>query len=103
MNKDTGKPLMNGINDNTQHPVYWFDDGSLILRLGQDKPLYRLHKSFVTRHSPAMPRFIGEAPFEISAVEHLDLKGCSYANLPDDLNLRVEDLDALLAHLYHDA
>ena len=94
---------MNGINGGARHPIYWFDDGSLILRLSQHKVLYRLHKSVLTRHSPTFPRFINENPSETSIVHQLDRSRCSYVSLPDDLNLRVEDLDALLAHLYHDA
>ncbi|KAG8216274.1 hypothetical protein J3R82DRAFT_6331 [Butyriboletus roseoflavus] len=81
-----------------RHPIYWFDDGSVIVRAsnyqidGRDSiMLFRIHECLFRRHSKV-------------ALERVLEDGCDVPTLtiPLALGVQVQDFTSLLAHLYHD-
>lgn len=82
-----------------RHPIYWFDDGSVIVKAsdgqvdGQDGVvLFRIHESLLRRHSKVV---LQREPEE---------DGCAVPTvaIPLALGVQVQDFTSLLAHLYHD-
>jgi len=83
-----------------KHPLYWFDDGSLILHI-QDV-LFRLHYSLLKRHSPYLASVDNVHPIEsIPIVNDLD-KHSIYIRVGEDRRISTRDVEALLEHMYHD-
>jgi len=77
-----------------RHPIYWFDDGSLIVRAQDDA--FKVHATLLTRHSPilsSLPRYKGGEEDSDVPIVHI----------PDHLNVKSQDFEALLAHIYHDS
>ncbi|KAF8633474.1 hypothetical protein AX15_001434 [Amanita polypyramis BW_CC] len=82
-NSDEAKTSRADLSD--AHPVYWFNDGSIILRA--QKRLFRVHHSFLSRLSPFFAKLkVG------SSNDVVDLGSEVYAT----------DFEVLLQHLYHD-
>lgn len=83
-----------------KHPLYWFDDGSLILHI-QDV-LFRLHYSLLKRHSPYLASMDNIRPIEtIPIVNEID-KPSTYILVSEDRGVSSRDTEALLEHMYHD-
>lgn len=83
-----------------RHPIYWFDDGSVIVKAsnhqvdGQDSiMLFRIHECLFRRHSKAA------LPVER---ESEDGYGIPTITIPLTLGVQIQDFTSLLAHLYHD-
>ncbi|KAF8171879.1 hypothetical protein BJ912DRAFT_1025103 [Pholiota molesta] len=76
-----------------RHPIYWFDDGSLILDVATYR--FKVHHTLVSRHS----RFFSalSANQKIGRFKHSRLHAVEIT-----LKVRAEDVEALLQHLYHD-
>lgn len=104
MNISQDQSTING--DRRMHPIYWFDDGSLILRLGPKDPYYKVHKSLLALQSPTLLDWIHEDPTNTSHLDSALMKeltsgNCALAPVPSSVSIRIEDLDALFAHIYH--
>ncbi|KAI9568051.1 hypothetical protein HD554DRAFT_2205210 [Boletus coccyginus] len=81
-----------------RHPVYWFDDGSVIVKAhnnqvdGQDHVvLFRIHESLLCRHSKVV--------LQRELVDGCDIPTVT---IPLALGVQIQDFTSLLAHLYHD-
>jgi len=81
-----------------RHPIYWFDDGSVIVKAynnradGQDHVvLFRIHESLLRRHSKVVLQRESEDGCDIPTV-----------TIPLTLGVQIQDFTSLLAHLYHD-
>lgn len=70
---------------------FWFEDGSVIISVGKEH--FKLHKSFVDRHSTLLAA-LPASRFDDEDIPHVEI--------PSDLT-DVKDFTALLGHLYHDA
>ncbi|KAJ7773380.1 hypothetical protein B0H16DRAFT_1512145 [Mycena metata] len=72
-----------------QHPTFWFDDGSLVVKV--EGVMFKVHRTLLTRNSP----------FLLS----LDTENHSNDTLKIDPAQRVSAVDfgVLLEHLYHDS
>ncbi|KAI0672630.1 hypothetical protein C8Q78DRAFT_1020489 [Trametes maxima] len=82
-----------------RHARYWLDDGSLIVRAQDD--IYKVHRTFLHRHSKVLASL---SPSVDASVEHeKTVDGLVVVHIPDELEVRSEDFEALLEHLYHDA
>ncbi|KAL0946357.1 hypothetical protein HGRIS_012590 [Hohenbuehelia grisea] len=81
-----------------RHPVFWFEDGSLLLQV-QDH-LYRLHGELLYRQSNLLKES------QSLAVERSDHYGPDPPHhiyvVDPTKNMRPEDVSILLEHLYHD-
>lgn len=83
-----------------RHPIYWFEDGSVIVRVhnnqidGKDGVvLFRIHDSLLHRHSKVALNLERES---------LDGWDVPTVTIPLALDVQVQDFTSLLAHLYHD-
>lgn len=83
-----------------KHPLYWFDDGSLILHIHD--VLFRLHYSLLKRHSPYLASVDNVHPIEaIPIVSEID-RPSTYVLVGEDRRVSTRDAEALLEHMYHD-
>ncbi|KAG2121940.1 hypothetical protein DEU56DRAFT_833351 [Suillus clintonianus] len=76
-----------------QHPIYWFNDGSIVVRsrsISNGEVCFKLHESLLRRQSRFVQMMLDSGT---SAKEML---------IPPELGVQVHDLTALLEHLYHD-
>ncbi|KAG9309196.1 hypothetical protein JVU11DRAFT_10910 [Chiua virens] len=81
-----------------RHPIYWFDDGSVIVRVSNNQAdeqggivLFRIHECLLRRHSKAVLKQNSQDGWDVPAI-----------TIPLALGVHVQDFTALLAHLYHD-
>ncbi|KAF8552443.1 hypothetical protein OG21DRAFT_1477736 [Imleria badia] len=81
-----------------RHPIYWFDDGSVIVRAynnhvdGQTSiMLFRIHASLLHRHSELVLKRESEDGCDVPTM-----------TIPLAFGVQVQDFTSLLAHLYHD-
>ena len=89
------------------HPVYWLDDGSLVLDVEVQR--FKVHRTLLSRHS----RFFAS----LSSTSHessgsglttnglptvVKTQGFDHIVLEQRKEVRAEDVEALLQHLYHD-
>lgn len=83
-----GAPYVDAVRVVQNHDIYWFDDGSLIFEIPNIRR-FRVHLTLLSRHS----RFFAS----LSTVD-------PDANNPVILNhqIRVQDVEVLLQHMYHD-
>ncbi|KAI9065077.1 hypothetical protein FKP32DRAFT_1665636 [Trametes sanguinea] len=95
----------NGADDQTSYPTlrrharYWLDDGSLVVRAQDD--IYKVHRTLLDRHSKVLASL---SPSKDGSDENKDaVDGLIVVHIPDELEVRSEDFEALLEHLYHDA
>lgn len=88
-----------------KHPIYWFDDGSVILDV--EVYQFKVHHTLVARHS----RFLSDLSAKKIAPEMIngEDKGSSTASLgishivfDSNKQIRADDVETLLQHLYHD-
>lgn len=110
VNNPTGSTNVSEVKEESiirNHPIYWFDDGSLVLNV--DIQRFKLHRTLLARHS----RFFASCcstPREVS-ISGLTTSGSltlvqtqefDHALLKQRKEVRAEDVEALLQHLYHD-
>lgn len=81
-----------------QHPKFYLDDGSLILCV--ESTVFKIHKTLLYRHSRVLPT-LNQSSSKIDSVK-FSTSECVIVNIPDEMELRVDDFEALLEHLYHD-
>jgi hypothetical protein len=90
------------------HPVYWLDDGSLVLDVEVQR--FKVHRTLLSRHSRFFAS-LSSAPHETSSGSGLTTSGSptvvqsqefDYIVLEQRKEVRAEDVEALLQHLYHD-
>src|ERR1700733_3943841 len=81
------------------HPTFWFDDGSVVLRV-QDH-LFKVHRSFLSRHSSffAQHQYITKTSEDNREDGDMD---CDYIMIGHERRVLVQDVEILLEHLYHD-
>ncbi|KAG6845268.1 hypothetical protein H0H87_011677 [Tephrocybe sp. NHM501043] len=84
------------IHDETRHPVFWFDDGSMVIRV--ENQAFKVHRTLLSRHSRF---FAGVDPINLDSGSDLTLESCIL--LDQGRNVRAKDLEVLLEHFYHDA
>lgn len=89
------------------HPVYWLDDGSLVLDVEVQR--FKIHRTLLSRHSRFFASLSSE-PHDISG-SGLTTSGSptvvqtqqfDHIVLERRKEVRAEDVEALLQHLYHD-
>lgn len=78
-----------------RHPVYWFDDASVVLHVEDD--LFKIHGSLFSRHSPLLATLIQDAPIIPGDVDH-----SKSVALDPRLSISSSDMIPLLEHVYHD-
>ncbi|KAH9484566.1 hypothetical protein JR316_0004048 [Psilocybe cubensis] len=99
-----------------KHPIYWFEDGSLILDVANHR--YKVHHTLVARHSKffsaatTLAKEEGGRDTKQDGKEHDGatqniLVGSSplihtHVILEPERQVHPEDIEALLQHLYHD-
>jgi len=83
-----------------RHPIFWFDDGSVVVRI-QDR-LFKLHRSLLSRHSNFFAQYpaINRVPKE--AIREDWKADDDYIDVDRDRHVLAEDVEVLLEHLYHD-
>lgn len=77
-----------------RHPIYWFDDGSVIVKASDNQDgvvLFRIHESLLRRHSKVVLQRVSGDGSDVPTV-----------TIPLALGVQVQDFASLLAHLYHD-
>jgi hypothetical protein len=80
-----------------QHPTYWFKDGSIVIRsrsVSNGEVCFKLHESLLRRQSRFVQRMLDSRRTSDDS-EDIVL-------IPPELGIQVQDLTALLEHLYHD-
>ncbi|OSD08239.1 hypothetical protein PYCCODRAFT_1429301 [Trametes coccinea BRFM310] len=82
-----------------RHARYWLDDGSLIVRAQDD--IYKVHRTLLDRHSKILASLRPSSNDTNNNQQIVD--GLVVVHIPDELEVRSEDFEALLEHLYHDA
>ena len=88
------------------HSAYWFDDGSIVLRVQEQ--LFRVHHSLLSRLSPFFATLgtAGAAPSDAGDFNHFPESASLVHLLGFTVDLSAEiaasDLVILLQHLYHD-
>ncbi|KAF7312395.1 BTB domain-containing protein [Mycena indigotica] len=75
-----------------QHPVFWLEDGSLVVEL--DGHGFKVHKTLLTRHSLLFLSHSKSPHYHIGGVEHLQIDPARRVSAPDFV--------VLLESLYHD-
>ncbi|KAF5328607.1 hypothetical protein D9619_011574 [Psilocybe cf. subviscida] len=94
-----------------RHPIYWFEDGSLVLDVEEQS--FKVHHSLVTRHSQYLSSLtkglVAAQPNGASVKELLNGQSSKAAeselrriSIDPKRNIKPEDVDVLLQHLYHD-
>jgi hypothetical protein len=90
------------------HPVYWLDDGSLVLDVEVQR--FKVHRTLLSRHSRFFAS-LSSAPHETSSsgltandspTVVRKTQGFDHIVLEQRKEVRAEDVEALLQHLYHD-
>ncbi|KAI8982947.1 hypothetical protein BD414DRAFT_464037 [Trametes punicea] len=82
-----------------RHARYWLDDGSLVVRAQDD--IYKVHRTLLHRHSKVLASLSPSLDDTNDSKRTTD--GLVIVHIPDELQVRSEDFEALLEHLYHDA
>lgn len=88
-----------------RHPIYWLDDGSLILDVAAYR--FKVHHTLVSRHSRFFSALSADqvaAETQVNGSEDLSTRDSSsmQITLDSEKKVRAEDVEALLQHLYHD-
>ncbi|EGN95772.1 hypothetical protein SERLA73DRAFT_60590 [Serpula lacrymans var. lacrymans S7.3] len=85
-----------------QHSKFWFDDGTMIIRAHEDGSdiVFKVHKGLFIRQFRLPEGTTSGSP-------DLNSKNAAYGlpvwDIPTELGVQVQDLSALLEHLYHDS
>ncbi|THH13831.1 hypothetical protein EW146_g6432 [Bondarzewia mesenterica] len=87
-----------------RHPVFWFDDGSLLVPLSSS--IFNIHRSLLTRHSQTCSSWItamSDPTISSRFATFSDMSPTAVLAVPSHINVTVADFEVLLEHLYHDA
>jgi hypothetical protein len=93
------------------HPIYWFDDGSLVLDVEVQR--FKVHHSLLSRHSKFFSALtLNDQSVDEEVAPHngasestmsLDYRaGTRHVVLQPKRQVTVGDVEALLGHFYHD-
>ena len=89
------------------HPVYWLDDGSLVLDVEVQR--FKIHRTLLSRHSrffaslSSVPHKIsGNGLASSSSPAAAQTQEFGHIVLDQRKEVKAEDVEALLQHLYHD-
>ena len=80
-----------------RHPVFWFDDGSIVVRV--EDYLFKVHRSLLSRHSNFFAHSQGITTPDLREDLALD---CDYIVVDHEKGVLAQDVEVLLEHLYHD-
>jgi hypothetical protein len=85
---------------------FWFDDGSVLVSLAPS--VYKVHKSILDRLSKQLAPWLLDATDSAALalsrdIDHPGTAGTPVIAIPDEVGIKIEDFEALLAHLYHDS
>ena len=98
VSKENHDAQSRSLDEVQRHPIYWFDDGTLILEV-QDVQ-FRVHHSLFQYHSS----FLASAKSRILSCTTNSV--ASYASevmsCGADQGFRPKDVEVLLEHIYHD-
>jgi hypothetical protein len=83
-----------------RHPIFWFDDGSVVIRV-QDR-LYKIHKSLLSRHSDFFAHCHPVTKPSDDVLRRVPPTDCDYIVVDPDRRVLANDVEVLLEHLYHD-
>ncbi|TFK32821.1 hypothetical protein BDQ12DRAFT_691944 [Crucibulum laeve] len=94
-----------------KHPMYWFDDGSIIIRV--ENTLFKLHLTLISRHSAYFSAYTtahlfsrGEAPTGLKLFnqcdDEIESSGYLFIDTEHSRGVVAADMVVLLEHLYHD-
>jgi hypothetical protein len=99
---DIVRILAGNDSNSIRHPIFWFDDGSVVVRV-QDH-LFKVHRSLLSRHSSffAHCHVITKTSKSDAALREDLAVGCDYIVVDIDRPVLVRDVEVLLEHLYHD-
>jgi hypothetical protein len=82
------------------HPVYWFDDGSLVLDVELQR--FKVHRTLLSRHSRFFASLSSAPTTTDSSPTVVRTQECDHIVLEQRKEVRSEDVEALLQHFYHD-
>jgi hypothetical protein len=88
------------------HPIYWFEDGSLVLDVEVQR--FKVHRTLVSRHSRffaslSTPQGISGSGLTTSGSSGVvQTQEFDHIVLEQRKEVKAEDVEALLQHLYHD-
>jgi len=87
------------------HPIYWFEDGSLVLDVETQR--FKVHHTFLSRHSRFFSTSSGFKKEHTTAADDSNHTSSLNSNakhviLEPKLQVKARDVEALLQHLYHD-
>jgi len=104
----SGMPLTlpNGIESQSPRKSdrFWFADGSVLVSLAP--AVYKLHKSILDRLSSKFATWLLDDAKDSTALvlsQAVGHVGTPCIVVPGNLDIKVEDFETLLAHLYHDS
>ncbi|GLB34462.1 hypothetical protein LshimejAT787_0200270 [Lyophyllum shimeji] len=83
-----------------RHPVFWFDDGSIVFRV--ENHVFKVHKTLLSRHS----NFFARPDHTLSTGNHgitSNVQIDPHIIVDPSRRVRTTDVEALLEHVYHDA
>ncbi|KAF8206320.1 hypothetical protein K438DRAFT_1578158 [Mycena galopus ATCC 62051] len=81
----------------SRHPIFWFDDASLVLQVEAVK--FKVHRTLLTRQSPFFSSAVNRSPAMASPDNGLE---CDHITIDPARKVSATDCEALLQHLYHD-
>jgi hypothetical protein len=81
-----------------QHPVFWFEDGSLVFRV--EDHAFKVHRTLLSRHSG----FFAQSKPRASNTSgiNVDLSLDVHIVVDPIRQVAVRDVEILLEHFYHD-
>ncbi|KAJ7707621.1 hypothetical protein B0H17DRAFT_1033283 [Mycena rosella] len=83
-----------------RHPVFWFDDGSLVLQV--EAMMFKVHGALLTRQSPFLYSMTSLSLVNGSPGAPQSSADEDYMEIDPARNVSALDLEVLLEHLYHD-
>jgi hypothetical protein len=91
-----------GLSDDksVQHPIFWFDDGSVVVRV--QNHLFKVHRSLLSRHSNFFAHCDAVTKTLDDTIREDLVSDCDYIVVDLDRRVLAQDVEVLLEHLYHD-
>ncbi|KAJ7126904.1 hypothetical protein C8R44DRAFT_616887 [Mycena epipterygia] len=84
------------LKEPAQHPVFWFDDGSIIIQV--EAVIFKVHRALLTRQSP----FLSSENLESTDACYCATELKNPYTVDPARQVSALDLEVLLEHLYHD-
>ncbi|KAJ7274301.1 hypothetical protein B0H12DRAFT_1006934 [Mycena haematopus] len=100
MSAPNGRPVSSKESVLSRHPIFWLDDGSLVLEV--DAVKFKVHRTLLTRQSPFLSS--DSAKFGDDSLDKASSDGleCDYIKVDPARKVSATDCAVLLQHLYHD-